>query len=456
MAKVLVVDDNPAVCTALQMLFEIHGMECIVAQSPRAALGLMGRAAVGVVVQDMNFTRDTTGGEEGMQLFEDIRALDPDVPVLLMTAWTSVETAVRMVQAGASDYIQKPWDDARVVERVESLLALGTRSRGRTPSAFIQAHDLGGLIVESPAMQAVVNLALRVAAAEVPVLVTGPNGAGKEGIAEIVQANSRRAKRPFIKVNAGALPEQLLESELFGAEAGAYTGATKRRVGRFEAAHGGTLFLDEIGNLSPGGQMKLLRVLQTGEFERVGSSQTQKVDVRIISATNSDLPAAIAAGTFREDLYFRLNVIELAVPSLAERPQDVLPLARHFVDALADAPAPTLTRAAEAALLGHTWPGNVRELKNCMQRACLLANGRVIEPGDIGLKGMRPALSRPAASPTIARDESPEAQRIRQALEQADGVVAKAASTLGLSRQALYRRMQRLGIVMQRRAESRS
>jgi DNA-binding NtrC family response regulator len=329
--------------------------------------------------------------------------------------------------------------------------------------------DLRGLIYASAQMQNVVSLAATVAASDVPVLITGPNGAGKEKVAEIIQANSRRKDRPFIKVNAGALPDQLLEAELFGAEAGAFTGSTKLRVGRFEAAAGGTLFLDEIGNLSAQGQAKLLRVLQTGEFERLGSSVTRKVDVRIVSATNVDLQRAIADGTFREDLFFRLNVIELHVPQLADRPDDILPLAEHFLATLPredGAPVPALGEPARAALAQYEWPGNVRELQNRIQRAMLLSAGSPITPQHLGLneEEARPRqAARPAAralnavapsAPPAAQDATPphpDRAVIEEALKRSGGIVSKAALELGISRQAFYRRMDQAGIVFERR-----
>jgi DNA-binding NtrC family response regulator len=328
----------------------------------------------------------------------------------------------------------------------ENAVLRGRSQRAR--KALAGRYDLRGLVYASDAMHDVVALAVNVAASDAPVLITGPNGAGKERLADIIQANSRRRDRPFVKVNAGGLPDELLEAELFGAEAGAYTGATRQRIGRFETAHGGTLFLDEIGNLSLSGQMKLLRVLQTGEFERLGSSATRKVDVRIISATNIDVPRAIAAGHFREDLYFRLNVIELHVPPLAERPDDILPLAERFLSEHTS----TLTLSADgrAALLHHEWPGNVRELANRIQRATLVAQSGVITPEDLGLASS--SSSRPVAAPDDARAEpDPEREAIEEALTRMKGVVAKAAAELGMSRQALYRRMERLGIVMERR-----
>jgi DNA-binding NtrC family response regulator len=276
----------------------------------------------------------------------------------------------------------------------------------------------------------------------VPVLITGPNGAGKERIAEIIQANSAVRDGPFVTLNCGALPSELIEAELFGAEAGAYTGASKAREGKFEAADGGTLFLDEIGNLPPAGQMKLLRVLETGRFERLGSNRERQVKVRVISATNADLGAMIRHGTFREDLYYRLNLIELRLPPLAERPADILPLAEHFLG-----PGKSLAEAARAALLRHPWPGNVRELKNAMQRASLLASGPLIGVADLGLAASAAtAPVAPSPSPAPAGEHEPDRETLERALAKAGGVVSQAAAELGLSRQALYRRMDRLGI----------
>ncbi|MBA3547733.1 MAG: sigma-54-dependent Fis family transcriptional regulator, partial [Nannocystis sp.] len=322
MQQVLIVDDNPSVCTALEILFDVHGVSTLVAHTPDAALEIVAKGDIGAVIQDMNFSDDNTSGQEGAALFRRLRELDGDLPVLLMTAWTSLETAVLLVKEGAADYLAKPWDDAKVVTTVKNMLRLrelaleNHRLRAQSQRArneLQDRYDLCGLIYASEVMHRVVSLAASVARADAPVLISGPNGSGKEKVAEIVHANSPRRQQSFVKVNAGGLPDDLLEAELFGAEVGAFTGATKRRIGRFEAADGGTLFLDEIGNLTPKGQMKLLRVLQTGEFERLGSTITRKVDVRIVSATNAILRQMIAAGSFREDLLFRLNVIEIRI-----------------------------------------------------------------------------------------------------------------------------------------------
>ena len=445
MPTVLVIDDNPAVATALEVLFSLHELRTLRALSPREGLALLRKEAVDLVVQDMNFAADTTSGEEGIELFREIRAAYPDLPVILLTAWTHLDAAVDLVKAGAADYLAKPWDDRRLIASVINLIELGQANRElqqrvqrerRQRRDLEERFDLRDVVWNDPATERVLALACQVARADVPVLITGPNGSGKERIAEIIRANSSVKDGPFVTLNCGALPSELIEAELFGADAGAYTGASKAREGKFEAADGGTLFLDEIGNLPPAGQMKLLRVLETGRFERLGSNRERQVKVRVLSATNADLPAMIRAGTFREDLYYRLNVIELRLPPLAERPGDILPLAEHFLP-----PGRSLGEAARAALLQHGWPGNVRELKNVMQRAGLLAANERIEPADLGL----PAVNASVAS--AQAENEPDRDSIERALARASGVVAQAAAELGLSRQALYRRMERLGIV---------
>ncbi len=468
--KVLIVDDQPAVLAALEVLFDVHGFETLAARTPEQALALIRSEDLGVVLQDMNFHRDATSGEEGEALLHAIRKLDPDLPVVLMTAFQSLEAAVRLVRAGASDYIAKPWNDDKLVATVKNLIRLRQLSQenlrlrassNRSRAGLASEHDLCGLVYESAAMHEVVRLAAKVAPSEAAVLVTGPNGSGKERIAQIVQANSRRKDKPFVKVNAGGLPDELLEAELFGAEAGAYTGAKKLRIGRFEEADGGTLFLDEIGNLSMMGQMKLLRVLQTGEFQRLGSNTTRKVDVRLISATNADLPRAIAQGTFREDLYFRLNVIELSIPALRDRADDVLPLAEHLLTGYkADGgQAYELTADARQALVDYEWPGNVRELENRLQRATLVCQAPRVTAADLGLAAGTSTGATPVtaaterAVPPVSKSGSadPERAELERILVASGGVVATAAAMLGVSRQALYRRMDRLGVELERR-----
>jgi DNA-binding NtrC family response regulator len=467
--QVLVVDDQAAVRSALQLLFELQGLECVAVAAPNEALECVRNLDVGVVIADMNYTKDTTSGAEGRELFRALRALDPELPVILLTAWTSLETAVELVKEGAADYIAKPWDDRKLLLSVSNLLQLQQARRDnlrlrshdlRVRAQLLERYDVRGLVYQSRAMQEVVSLAVHVAPSDAPVLITGPNGSGKERLAEIVQANSRRKDQPFVRINAGGLPDQLLEAELFGAEPGAFTGATKLRVGRFEAAHGGTLFLDELGNLSASGQMKLLRVLQTGEFQRLGSNTTRKADVRLISATNADLKAEIAAGRFREDLYFRLNVIELEIPPLAQRVDDIEPLAQVFLSRQ----SATRSFAPEAlmALKQHDWPGNVRELENRIQRAVLVGTSEQVQSKDLGFAvspshdvQAEPAQVNGDPDPTsVDPPDSPltQAERavIEAALTRANGVIARAAAELGLSRQALYRRMTRLGLSVER------
>ncbi len=443
MSKILVIDDNHAIGEALGILFGLHDIDTLTALSPESGLAVLAGEPMDLVIQDMNFTSDTTSGREGVALFGEIRRRHPDLPIILLTGWTHLEDAVELVKAGATDYLAKPWDDAKLVVTVKNLMALGALQRLRRREAeerraarerLGQRFDLCGIVYESPAMQQLVGIATQVAHADVPVVITGPNGAGKEKFADIIHANSACKDGPCIKVNMGALPADLIESELFGAEAGAYTGAQKARAGRFEAADGGTLFLDEIANLPLAGQVKLLRVLQTGEYERLGSNQTRRVKVRIVTATNSDLRAAIAAGRFREDLFYRLNVIELHVPALAERREDVLPLARAFLGT-----GHSLSPDAERALLDHVWSGNVRELQNCMRRAALLAGGKTVDTAALGLP-----LSRPASAATP--NTEPSRADIEAVLTRHDGVIAAAAQELGLSRQALYRRMDKFGI----------
>ncbi|MBB6096030.1 DNA-binding NtrC family response regulator [Povalibacter uvarum] len=443
MSTILIIDDNDAVRTALEVLLSLQGHRILTANGPAEGMRALVSHEVDLVLQDMNFRKEATSGEEGVALFRAIRERHPTLPIVLLTAWTHLETAVELVKAGAADYLAKPWDDARLLTTVRNLLELrqlsvekerAVRKRAESRAALTARFDLCGLVFESDAMRDLVTKATHVAPAEVPVLITGPNGSGKEIIAAIIQANSSVRSGPFVKVNVGALPKDLMEAELFGAEAGAFTGATKVRQGRFEAADGGTLFLDEIGNLSLEGQAKLLRVLQTGEFERLGSSVTRRVKVRVVSATNADLRAGIADGRFREDLFYRLNVIELRVPPLAERTDDVLPLARHFLEG-----GRPLSQSAERALLSHNWPGNVRELLNTIRRSSLLSTGSEITAADLGLVTQSPVFE-----PEPERE--PDRAEIEQALARARGVIARAARDLGLSRQALYRRMEKLGL----------
>lgn len=440
MEKILIVDDNPAILEALSLLLEIHDYHVVTAKNPLEALQIVQYQRIALVIQDMNFSNDTTSGEEGKALFYQLRELNPHLPIILITAWTELATAIELVKAGAADYLPKPWDDSKLLTCVNNLIELGqTKQQNATyerhqqeRTASLADANLVGLVYQSTAMEKILNLAIQVAKSDVSVLITGANGSGKERIARIIQANSHLNNKAFITVNAGALPHDLIEAELFGAEAGAYTGITKQRIGRFEAADGGTLFLDEIGNLPLSGQMKLLRVLQTGEFERLGSTKTQKVNVRVISATNEDLKAAIHAGRFREDLYYRLNVIELNLPSLAQRPDDILALAKHFLAGR------ELTLATEQGLLAYNWPGNVRELENACKRAAVLKPDGDITFDDFALQSLTTYTS-----PT---KQEPTKLALENAMRDHQGVIAKVARQFGLSRQALYRRLQKFEI----------
>ncbi len=444
MNQILVIDDNKGIAKALEVLFSIYDIETLHACNPQEGLRFIQSNPIDLVIQDMNFTEDTTSGEEGIKLFKQIHNDHPDLPVILLTAWGNLETAVELVRMGASDYLTKPWDDTKLVTTVKNLMELG-QLRQQTNTMISQKStlaknlasefDLCNTVFNSPAMLQTMTMATQVAHSDIPVLITGPNGCGKEKVAETIQANSSVKDKPFIRVNVGALPMELLEAELFGAEAGAFTGAQKKRIGRFEAADGGTLFLDEIGNLPLSGQVKLLRVLQTGQFERLGSSQTKTVNVRVISATNANLLEDIAAGRFREDLYYRLNVIEIKVAPLAERVEDVLPLALHFMP-----DEVRLSNEAENALQKHQWPGNVRELENVIKRASLLAKEGLISATDLGL----PEQS--ISNKPLVINAEPDKTLLIDTLQKNKNNVSQTARELGLSRQSLYRRMDKFGI----------
>ena len=440
MATLLILDDNSAVLTALSILFNLNGYSCLTANNPTQALLMLEQQDIALVIADMNFQQDTTSGEEGKRFFHSARQLLPDLPIILLTGWADLSTAVELVKAGAADYLSKPWDDNKLLLCVKNLLELTElrnhqqtqqQTRYQARQKIAQQFDLAGLIYQSEAMQQLLSMALQVAKADVPILITGANGSGKEKIAEIIQRNSAVKHGPFIRVNAGAMPLDLMEAEIFGAEAGAYTGIQQTRIGHFEMADGGTLFLDEIGNLPLSGQMKLLRLLQTGEFQRLGSSQIRTAKVRLITATNANLTAAIHRGEFREDLFYRLNLIELHLPSLAQRKEDIIPLARHFLQGR------SISAEALRTLEAYDWPGNVRELQNTIRRACLLAPTDRIEARDLQLPDNIKIKARPLFEP--------DAAQLQHAVN-SSATIAEAARSLGLSRQALYRRLQKFGI----------
>ena len=446
---ILIADDQTDVLEALHFLIKGEGYQAEAATSPGAAIEAVESRDFDAVVMDLNYTRDTTSGQEGLDLLNRIQSLDSTLPVIVMTAWGSVELAVEAMRRGARDFIQKPWDNARFSAILKTQIELGRALRkGQRLEAenhALRAERFPQLIAHSAAMRPVLDVISRVGPSDANVLITGENGTGKGLVAQTLHSVSLRATRPLVTVNTGGLAEGVFESELFGHVKGAFTDAKVDRVGRFEMADGGTLFLDEIANISQGLQSKLLRTLETGEFERVGSSKTRRVDVRVFSATNADLGAQVAEGRFRQDLLFRLNTIELRLPSLRDRREDIPLLAAHFLDQHAKHYRKALSAFDESAikaLLAHAWPGNVRELDHAVERAVLMAQGETIRAADLGLRAGRESPPRLEEMSL----EDVEALLIRKALARFNGNVSHAASALGLSRSALYRRLQRYGL----------
>jgi DNA-binding NtrC family response regulator len=448
---VLIADDQTDVVEALRLLLKAEGYRTVTAHVPEGVMALLEREQADAALIDLNYTRDTTSGREGLDLLSRIRAADPTLPVIVMTAWGSVDKAVDAMRLGARDFIEKPWDNARLLTtlrtQVELARALRASQRLEQENQMLRRSGLPDLIAESPAMRPVLELMERVAPSDANILVTGEHGTGKEVVARWIHAASRRRDRSLVVVNVGGLPEGLFESELFGHVRGAFTDAKTDRAGRFELADGGTLFLDEIANIGLSQQARLLRILQTGELERVGSSQTRRVNVRLIAATNADLRAEVAAGRFREDLLFRLNTIELHLPPLRDRREDVLPLAQYFLRRHAaryGKQRAGISDEAAQLLRGYDWPGNVRELDHAVERAVLLARLDTLEAADFALAPAAPRPGAPGSSPMNLEDL--ERETIRQALSRHDGNVSLAARALGLSRSALYRRLQRYGL----------
>ena len=454
MPRVLIADDQPAVIEALRLLLKGEGFETRAVASPADAAEALSRQTFDVALIDLNYTRDTTSGQEGLDFLARIRETDPTLPVVVMTAWGSVDLAVEAMQRGARDFVQKPWDNARLLTilRTHAELARALRKGERLEAENKMLREDGGngkplLIAQSAAMQPVLELVRHVGPSDANVLITGENGTGKEVVARTLHALSPRASKPMVAVNAGALAEGTFESELFGHVRGAFTDAKSDRVGRFELADGGTLFLDEIANVPVNLQPKLLRVLETGEFERVGSSQTRRVDVRVLSATNANLKEEAAAGRFRQDLFFRLNTVEIHLPPLRGRPEDIPALAEHFLRQHAHRYRKELRGfepAALEALAAYAWPGNVRELDHVVQRAVLLARSDEVKAGDLGLQPARGE----GAERRLEEMSLEEVERllIQKALRRFGGNVSQAAEALGLSRSALYRRMQKYEI----------
>ena len=447
---VLVVDDQADVRQAVSLLLADEGYQVIDAADPQQALALLREQPVALVLFDMNYSRDTTSGREGLELLAAVRELDENRPLVAMTAWGSIDLAVQALQQGAADFLEKPWDNNRLLTiirtQIERSKALD-RARRVGQAAELERADKapGGIVAAAGAMRKLLDMARRVAASDAPILITGENGVGKGLLAEQIHRWSPVADEVFVAVNMGAIAESLFEAEMFGHARGAFTDAREARAGRFELADGGTLFLDEVGNLPAAQQGKLLRVLESGEFERIGETQTRRSRVRLVAATNADLRAMVEAGEFRRDLYFRLNTIELRIPALRERPADIQPLAERFLGIQNRKYGRSLefSPAALAALRDHDWPGNVRELAHAVERAVLLAGDLAIEPEHLMLAEPSPAS---AGDRPVVPLEEVERKTIEHALTHFEGDVLHAAEALGLSRSALYRRLEKYGL----------
>lgn|SRR5512133_489762 len=450
-ARVLIADDQGDVREALRLLLKAEGYATVTAANPAAVLEAVQTHEFDVLLIDLNYARDTTSGEEGLDLLTRLQGIDSTMPVVVMTAWASVELAVEAMRRGARDFVQKPWDNARLLTilrtQVQLSQALRHAQRLEAENRLLRGAVANRpvLIADSAAMQPVLHLIGKVGPSDANVLITGEHGTGKEVVAQTLYAVSPRASCSFVAVNTGGLAEGTFESELFGHVKGAFTDARADRVGRFEMADGGTIFLDEIANVPLQQQAKLLRVLQSGEIERVGSSRTNRVDVRVISATNADLPAEVAAGRFREDLLFRLNTVEIHIPALRDRREDIPLLAMHFLGQYAARyrkPVSGFHPAALTSLLQHSWPGNVRELDHAVERAVLLASGNQVNASDLALQSPRDGALRLDEMSL----EDVEALLIRKALARHSGNISQAAEALGLSRSALYRRLEKYGL----------
>jgi DNA-binding NtrC family response regulator len=444
--RVLVADDQPDVLVALKLLLKAEGFSTETVDSPDAILKSVEAQDFDLLLMDLNYARDTTSGREGLELLRRLSEVDDTLPIVVMTAWGSVELTVEAMRAGARDFIQKPWENARLLSILRTQIELGRalrRGERLERENELLRQDSPSLVAESEAMRPVLEIIQRVGPSDANVLITGENGTGKGVVARTLHATSRRAGKPMVTVNVGGLSEGVFESELFGHVKGAYTDAKSDRVGRFELADGGTLFLDEIANVPNGQQRKLLRVLETGEFERVGSSKTKHADVRILSATNSDLGHEVAEGRFRQDLLFRLNTIEIHLPPLRDRRADIESLARYFMGIHARhyrKPLEGFEEGALRALRDYRWPGNIRELDHAVERAVLMAQGERVKVADLGLRAV---ADNGAGSIEDLNLEEVERLLIQKALARYNGNVSQAAKALGLSRSALYRRLER-------------
>jgi len=448
--RILLADDQQDIRESLRLLLKNEGYETYAAASPSEALVAIEAREFDAVLMDLNYTRDTTSGREGLDLLTAIQKVDSTLPVVVMTAWSSLELAVEAMRLGARDFLQKPWENARLLSilrtQIDLRQALRRATRLEAENRLLSVESRPTLIAESESMQPVLNLIARIGPSDANVLITGEHGTGKEVVARTLHALSERANRPMVTVNAGGLSEGVFESELFGHMKGAFTDARTDRIGRFEFADGGTLFLDEIANVPLNLQSKLLRVLETGEFERVGSSHTRRVNVRVLAATNVDVGAEVAAGRFREDLLFRLNTIEIRLPNLRDRQPDIELLAHHFLRVYTERYRKKISGfdpAAMQSLREHPWPGNVRELDHAIERAVLLSGGPLIRSIDLGLRA-----TPPSGTPRLEEMNLEEVEKhlIQRMLARHGGNVSQAANALGLSRSALYRRLEKFGL----------
>ncbi len=450
--RVLIADDQADVLEALRLLLKSEGYRIEAVNSPAAVISALEANEFDVVLMDLNYTRDTTSGEEGLDLVRRILGIDSTLPVVVMTAWGSIELAVEAMRRGARDFAQKPWENARLLSilrtQIDLCRSLRKEQRLEAENQLLRAEGRPKLIAESLAMQPVLQLISRVGPSDANILITGEHGTGKEVVAQTLHALSSRASKPMVTVNVGGLAEGVFESEMFGHVKGAFTDAKADRVGRFDLADGGTIFLDEIANVPLTQQAKLLRVLETGELERVGSSKTRRVDVRVLSATNADLNEEASAGRFRPDLLFRLNTIEIHLPPLRDRREDIGALAMYFLRNHAKRYRKNVSgfdSAAMQALIEHSWPGNVRELDHAVERGVLIAQKNTVGTQDLGLGPSRDGSLQAKRLEDMSMEEV-ESFLIRKALARYSNNVSQAATALGLSRSALYRRMQRYGI----------
>jgi DNA-binding NtrC family response regulator len=447
--RVLVADDQPHILEAVELLLEPQGIHVDCTRSPQLLLEALSQSDYDVLLIDLNYTRDTTSGKEGLDLLARLQEVDPRMPVIVMTAWGNIDLAVESIKRGARDFIQKPWENERLISliRVHAELhkALRRARQLELENRLLRAEGMPDFVAAAPSMQPVLELISQVGPSDANVLITGEHGTGKEIVSKLLHAASPRARMALVAVNAGGLPEGTFESEIFGHVKGAFTDARSDRVGRFELANGGTLFLDEIANVPLRQQAKLLRVLETGELERVGSSQTRRVDVRVLSATNANLPEEAKAGNFREDLLFRINTVEIHIPALRDRREDIPLLAMHFLNRNRSRYRKQVTGFSAAALqqmIQYPWPGNVRELEHTVERAVLLCRGEEIEPANLAIAS---AKSSAPNFENMSIDEV-EALLIRKVLRRCDGNISQAAEALGLSRAALYRRIEKYGL----------